>query len=44
MTFWNGQYYTRLSCIDYGKKLSVMSYTQNPNGQNGGEKTKTHTP
>jgi len=43
MTFWNGQYYTRLSCIDYGKKLSVMSYTQNPNGQNGGEKTKTHT-
>lgn len=31
MTFWNGQYYSRLSCIDYGKKLKTLSDAQNPN-------------
>jgi len=30
MTFWNGQYYTRLSCIDYGKKLQSLGQAHNP--------------
>ena len=28
LTFWNGQYYSRLACIDYGKKLTSSTKNQ----------------
>ena len=43
MTFWNGQYYTRLSCIDYGKKLNIMGHPCNPERKNNCENSATHT-